>query len=67
MIALFFKGNIPLGIAAIKISSKEELEVVLDELGKYETEEDSLMVMELAKKYTICGDTICGWVYPLLS
>ena len=62
----FFKENIPLDIAAIKINSKEELEVVINELGKYETEEDILMylqvVMELAKK-----DTICGWVYSLLS
>ena len=56
--ALFLKENTPLDIAAFKISSKEELEVAIDELVKYEAEEDILMVMELAKK-----DKICGWVY----
>ena len=34
---------------------KEELEVVIEGLGRNEAEDGSLMVMELAKKYTTCG------------
>ena len=49
---------LPLSKSAQRRNWKWELEVAIDELGKYEAEEDSLMVMELAKKYTICGHTM---------
>ena len=65
-LSLFFRDNEPLDIALIKINTQEELEIVIDQLSKYETEEDILkylkVVMELVKK-----DTICGGVYMILS
>lgn len=62
----YFRNNGLLDIALLKINSPDELGIVIEQLNKYENQEDILkylkVILELVKK-----DTICGHIYSALS